>query len=77
MEVLDINNKLPTKKWHSRKTFASDTLKLINARLAYYRKVLKNENITDEKRINSIKSKFERDMKARKLLNRAVNNLYK
>ncbi len=66
---------LPSRPWHSRKTFASDTLKRINLRLGYYRKVLKDNNIT-EKRRERIQKKYEHDMKVRKLLNRAVKHLY-
>lgn len=66
---------LPTKPWHERKTFASDTLKKINLRLCYYRKVLKDNNATD-KRKQRVMKLYERDMKVRYLLNRAVKNLY-
>ena len=67
---------LPSRPRYSKRTFATDTLKLINLRLGYYRKVLNNKNITDEKRLRSIRAKFDRDMKVRKLLNKAVKNLY-
>lgn len=79
---LTINNvrssdlSLPTKPRHQRKTFATDTLKKINLRLGYYRKVLKNNNISNQRR-ERINKKYERDIKIRILLNRAVSNLYK
>ena len=76
MEIVEDKFRLPNKKRHCRKTFATETLKLINSRLGYYRKIFKDENITDQRRINSIKAKFERDMKIRKLLNKAIYNLY-
>lgn len=69
------DSSLPSKKWHERKTFASDTLKLINLRLGYYRKVLKDNNITDKRR-QRVTKKYEHNLKVRKLLNRAVKNLY-
>lgn len=67
---------LPTKPKYSKRTFATETLRLINLRLGYYRKVLNNQSIKNEKRIKSIKAKYERDMKVRKLLNKAIKNLY-
>ena len=66
---------LPTKRKHERKTFASDTLRKINLRLGYYRKVLKDNNATD-KRKQRVTKKYEHDMKVRYLLNRVVKNLY-
>lgn len=69
----------PLKKRHERKTFATYTLKLINSRLQYYRHVLNQPEPTNNKQImqrNKIKNKYERDMKIRILLNRAVRNLY-
>ena len=59
----------------SRKTFATATLRKINSRLQYYRRIL---NTTDKhnKRLDSIKQKYDRDMKIRALLNRAIRNLY-
>lgn len=73
-------NHLPTKRWHERKTFASDTLKKINYRIYYYRKIIKTlnpKNEKEEKQLERIKNKFERDIKIRNLLNKAVKNLYK
>lgn len=67
---------LQTKPKYSKRTFATETLRLINLRLGYYRKVLNNQSIKNEKRIKSIKAKYERDMKVRKLLNKAIKNLY-
>ena len=69
----------PLKKWHERKTFASPTLKMINSRLQYYRKILSQPEPTNQKariKYNKIKCKYERDMKVRRLLNNAVKNLY-
>lgn len=69
----------PLKKRHERKTFASQTLKMINSRLQYYRKILSQPEPTDKKmktKYDIIKNKFDRDMKVRLLLNRAVKNLY-
>lgn len=69
----------PIKKRHERKSFATPTLKLINARLQYYRKVLSQPMPTDEKKLikrEKIQAKYNRDMKVRKLLNRAAANRY-
>lgn len=57
---------------HCRKAFATPTLKLINSRLQYYRRVLKQQG----KKHQQIQQKYERDMKVRQLLNRAVRHLY-
>ena len=61
---------LPSKPYHYRKTFATPTLKLINSRLQYYRRVLNRQSSS------RIQQKYERDMKVRQLLNRAVKHLY-
>ncbi len=69
----------PLRKRHERKTFASPTLKMINSRLQYYRKILSQPEPTTPKaraKYNKLKSKYERDMKVRRLLNNAVKNLY-
>ena len=69
----------PLKKRHERKSFATPTLKLINACLQYYRKVMSQPIPTDEKKIKKrekIQAKYEHNMKVRKLLNRAINNRY-
>lgn len=78
----------PLKKRHERKTFATPTLKIINSRLQYYRKVLKQPDpLTDkakpqrqdEKRLAQrarIQQKYDHCMKVRQLLNNAVRNLY-
>ena len=69
----------PLKKRHERKSFASDTLKKIHSRLQYYRKVLNEPIPTDPKKIlrrEKIQRKFDRDMKVRQLLYRAINNRY-
>ena len=72
-------NTLPSKKFHERKTFATPTLIKINKRLFYYRKMLKTlepKNNKELKRYSVLAKKYERDMKIRKLLNRAVSHLY-
>ncbi len=68
----------PLKKWHERKTFATDTLKIIKSRLQYYRRVLNEEPSTDKQKRQheKIKNKYEIYMKRRQLLHRAINNLY-
>lgn len=77
----------PLKKRHERKTFATPTLKVINSRLQYYRKVLsKDEPLTEQSSRRSpdkaklqrqrIQQKYDHCMKVRQLLNNAVRNLY-
>ena len=69
----------PLKQPHERKTFATPTLKLINSRLQYYRRILKQPEPDDKiakKKRQKLKNKYERDLKARILLNKAVKNLY-
>lgn len=69
----------PLKKRHERKSFATDTLKKIHSRLQYYRKVLKEPMPTDPKKMvrrERIQKKYDRDMKVRQLLYRAINNRY-
>ena len=72
------HNLPPLKQRHERKTFATPTLKVINSRLQYYRRVLANESITPKQKLQHqrIKNKYEYCMKVRQLLNRAINNLY-
>lgn len=70
---------LPLKNWHGRKTFATPTLKQLKSRLQYYRRILSQTPPTDPKKIakrEKIQRKYDRDMKVRNLLNRAVSNLY-
>lgn len=88
------NQTLPARPKHCRKTFATQTLRLINSRLQYYRRILQqpiNED-NDNKRgqreqgtrqrrqgmsqRQQIQQKYDRDMKVRQLLNRAVRHLY-
>ena len=71
------HNLPPLKQRHERKTFATPTLKVINSRLQYYRRVLANEPITPKQKLQHqrIKNKYEHCMKVRQLLNRAVKNL--
>ena len=59
----------------SRKTFATVTLRKINSRVQYYRRVLNNPN-TNIEQLERIRKKYEKDLKIRALLNRAINNLY-
>ena len=69
----------PLKKPHERKTFATPTLKLINSRLQYYRRILNQPEPDNQKAKNNrqkLKNKYERDLKVRKLLNKAIKNLY-
>lgn len=69
----------PLKKKHERKTFATETLKLIHSRLQYYRKVISQPPPTNPKKLekyNKIKNKYEQNMKVRTLLKKAVANLY-
>lgn len=69
-----------TKRPHDRTTFATPTLKLINGRIAYYRKILKQEiNTNNAKQVRQHKKlqmKYNRDMKIRYLLNRAISHRY-
>lgn len=68
---------LPFKARHERKTFATPTLKKINLRLHYYRKVLNDPSIDpNSQRYQRIKNKYDHCLKVRQLLNRAVKNLY-
>ena len=68
---------LQTKTRHERKTFATPTLKAINLRLHYYRKVLNDPSINPESvRYQRIKNKYDHCMKVRQLLNKAIKNLY-
>ena len=69
----------PLKQPHERKTFATPTLKLINSRLQYYRRILNQPEPGNQKAKNKrqkLKNKYERDLKVRKLLNKAIKNLY-
>ena len=45
------HNLPPLKQRHERKTFATPTLKVINSRLQYYRRVLANEPITPKQKL--------------------------
>ena len=69
----------PLKQWHERKTFATPTLRLINSRLQYYRRILNQPEPNTDKAKNKrqkLKNKYDRDIKVRNLLNKAVKNLY-
>lgn len=79
------NLTLQTKPKHYRKTFATYTLKIINSRIQYYRRILNNNensvrDLTKHEKSNNkkqiIQQKYDRDMKVRKLLNRAIKHLY-
>lgn len=69
-----------SKRSHDRTTFATDTLKLINGRIGYYRKILKqkinNDNVKQLKQHKRIQQKYDRDLKIRFLLNRAIKHRY-
>ena len=70
-----------TERKHVRKTFATPTLRLINSRAQYYRRILQQplSDNASEKQIRKrqkLQQKYERDMKVRTLLNRAVGHLY-
>lgn len=69
------NLTLQTKPKHYRKTFATHTLKIINSRIQYYRRILNNNEKSNNKK-QIIQQKYDRDMKVRKLLNRAIKHLY-
>lgn len=60
---------------HCRKSFATETLSKISNRLQYYRKVLNNPK-TNEKQRQKIQSKYDYNIKIRKLLNRALSHRY-
>ena len=69
----------PLKKKHERRTFATDTLKLIHSRLQYYRKIISQPEPTNPKKLakyKKIQMKYEQNMKVRSLLKKAVSNLY-
>lgn len=76
----NVNMRLPPlKQRHERKTFATPTLKIIHSRIQYYKKVLNNPPPEDPKKLKryeSIKNKYEKNLKVRSLLKKAVNNLY-
>ena len=58
-----------------RRSFATETLSKISNRLQYYRKVLNNPKTNDKQR-QRIQSKYDHDIKIRKLLNRALSHRY-
>ena len=69
----------PLRQPHERKTFATPTLRLINSRLQYYRRILNQPEPNTDKAKNKrqkLKYKYDRDIKIRNLLNKAVKNLY-
>ena len=69
----------PLKKRHERKSFATQTLKMIASRLQYYRKILsepESDNPKKMKQRERIQKKYDHCMKVRKLLNRAAQNRY-
>ena len=80
-KILFSQDSVRTKRPHDRTTFATPTLKLINGRIAYYRKILKQElNTNNAKQVRQHKKlqmKYDRDMKIRYLLNRAISHRYK
>ena len=74
-----MSNRL-SRRSHDRTTFATPTLKLINGRIAYYRKILKQElnpnNYKQVRQNKKLQIKYDRDMKIRYLLNRAISHRY-
>ena len=78
------NEDIYTKERKSRRTFASDTVKILNNRIQYYRRVLNISNkqkdsvlIQKNKIINQrIKNKYERCLRIKKILHRATSHLY-
>ena len=69
----------PLRRPHQRSTFMTPTLKLINSRIQYYRRVMNTPMPDTEKKIikrMKLMAKYERDMKVRRLLNRALSNYY-
>ena len=69
----------PLKKRHERKSFATQTLKMIASRLQYYRKILSEPESDIPKKMKQrerIQKKYDHCMKVRKLLNRAAANRY-
>ena len=74
-EVVRIAEGFSTERRKSRKTFVTATLRKINSRIQYYRRVLNNPN-TNIEQLERIRKKYEKDLRIRKLLNRAINNLY-
>ena len=56
----------------SRKTFATDTLRILNNRMLYYRKMLNSNKKCSQK----IKNKYENCLRIKKLLHRATQHLY-
>ena len=74
-----MSNRL-SRRPHDRTTFATPTLKLINGRISYYRKILKQElnpnNCKQVRQHEKLQIKYDRDMKIRHLLNRAISHRY-
>ncbi len=65
----------------SRKTFATDTFRILNNRMLYYRRVLNPANqpigVQGQQKINQkIKNKYENCLRIKKLLHRAIRHLY-
>lgn len=81
---IQLNEGIYTKERKSRRTFASDTVKMLNNRIQYYRRVLNISNkqkdsvlIQKNKIINQrIKNKYERCLRIKKILHRATSHLY-
>ena len=70
-----------TKVRKSRKTFATDTFRILNNRMLYYRRVLNPANqpigVQGQQKINQkIKNKYENCLRIKKLLHRAIRHLY-
>ena len=70
-----------TKERKSRKTFATETFRILNNRMLYYRRVLNPANqpigVQGQQKINQkIKNKYENCLRIKKLLHRAIRHLY-
>ena len=80
MKHVPVDKSLLHKPRHERRTFATTTLRVINSRCQYYRKVLNKpldpSNGKQVRQYKRIQLKFDHDMKVRALLNRAVKHLY-
>ena len=76
---MEMEEKSPRK---SRKTFATDTLRILNNRMLYYRKMLNSnkkyyeQSSRHQRCSQKIKNKYENCLRIKKLLHRATQHLY-
>ena len=76
---MEMKEKSPRK---SRKTFATDTLRILNNRMLYYRKMLNSnkkcyeQSSRHQRCSQKIKNKYENCLRIKKLLHRATRHLY-